>query len=63
MNILEMIIFGFYFGVGAICAWIGFQLIIFVARELYIKHALKKIYTKKQTPKKPSGMEFGKFND
>lgn len=63
MNILETIVFGFYFGIGVIFGVTIFQLIVFSLKEIYIRYIIKKYHGKKQTPKKPKEMEFGKFND
>ncbi len=63
MNILETMIFGFYVGVGFICAQTLFRLMLFILKEAYIKYLIKKMTKKKREPKKPSGMEFGKFNN
>jgi len=60
---INNILTGFFFGVGAICAWVLFQLILFALKELYIRYFIKKYYSKRQEPKKPDGMEFGKFKD
>ncbi len=63
MTTFETIIFGFYVGVGFICAQTLFRLMLFILKEAYIKYLIKKITKKEKEPKRPSGMEFGKFND
>ena len=60
---INTVLIGFFFGIGAICAWVLFQLILFALKELYIRYMLKKYYSKRQESNKPNGMEFGKFKD
>ena len=59
MNIFETMVFGFYIGVGFICAQTLFRLVLFILKEVYIKHLMKKYYKLKEKPKPPKGMEFG----
>jgi len=63
LNALSFVSIGFLFATGAIIAWSLFQILLAIIKEVYIKYCIKKYYKVKEQPKKPSGMEFGKFND